>query len=288
MLKTRFQDLCTRTDQQLRRCLGRSTSHERLGEAMRYSVLNGGKRIRPLLVYAANEALGGQPQSVDAAACAVELAHAYSLVHDDLPAIDNDALRRGKPSTHVRYDEATAILVGDALQSLAFQVLAESQHPQRLLQIRILSSAIGAAGMVAGQMADIHASGTSLPAAALEDMHIKKTGALIRASVLMGSAGNQASSADLKALEQYARNLGLAFQVKDDLLDVTGETRRLGKQTGADQHLDKQTYVSLYGIAKAEAILTELHTKAIEQLHMIGPEVDLLSEIADLTVGRDH
>jgi geranylgeranyl diphosphate synthase type II len=231
----------------------------RLYQAMRYSLFNGGKRVRPLLVYAACEALGGDPERADGAACAVELIHAYSLVHDDLPAMDDDDLRRGQPTTHKAFDEACAILAGDGLQTLAFEVLADARrNPQntqlRLSMVSTLARAAGPAGMVGGQAIDLGSVGRQLDQSALEIMHRHKTGALIEASVQLGAlASERADEHALKALHNYARAIGLAFQVQDDILDVESDTATLGKTQGKDQAHDKPTYPALLGLDAAKS-----------------------------------
>ena len=223
----------------LAHCLDDPDGDGKLLEAMRYCCLDGGKRVRGLLVYAAGECLGGKADPLDYSAAAVEMIHAYSLVHDDLPAMDNDDLRRGKPSCHRAFDEATAILAGDALQAAAFRVLADSRsgvsESIRLRQIRCLGNAAGAAGMCGGQAMDLAATGGDTDLSGLKRMHERKTGALIRASVALGALAAGGDAADLDALDQYAEKTGLAFQIADDILDVVGETAQLGKHRGSDQ-----------------------------------------------------
>lgn len=269
----------------------------RLLEAMRYSVFNGGKRIRPILAYAASHALGGSIAQASPAACAVELIHAYSLVHDDLPAMDDDDLRRGKPTCHRAYDEATAILVGDTLQSLAFEVLgnarlcpeSELTDGVRLQLVTALSQASGLTGMAGGQAMDQCATGSVLNQQQLELMHSHKTGALIRASVRMGALCASAVIEDeLKSLDHYARAIGLAFQVHDDILDVIADTQTLGKNQGADIALDKPTYVSLMGLDQARAYADELHHTAISALSGFDHSADFLRQIADYIVRRSY
>jgi geranylgeranyl diphosphate synthase type II len=265
---------------------------ERLYAAMRYSVVNGGKRIRPLLVYAACEALGGRAKHADGAACAVELIHAYSLVHDDLPAMDDDDLRRGLPTTHIAFDHATAILAGDGLQSLAFEVLADAQHnPQdadtRLHMLSCLARAAGPAGMVGGQAIDLGSVGHTLDQAALELMHRHKTGALIEASVQLGAlASGKADSAALAALTRYAQAIGLAFQVQDDILDVESDTATLGKRQGADIARDKPTYPALLGLDAAKAYALELRDQALTALHAFDASAEPLRALAHFIVAR--
>ena len=265
---------------------------QQLYAAMRYSVINGGKRIRPLLVYAACEALEGPLEQADAAACAVELVHAYSLVHDDLPAMDDDDLRRGQPTTHKAFDEACAILAGDALQSLAFEVLSKAQGnapdaQTRLDMLTTLSKAAGPAGMVGGQAIDLAAVGRNLDQSALELMHRHKTGALIEASVLLGAmASSQADADSLKALQSYAAAIGLAFQVQDDILDVESDTATLGKRQGADIAREKPTYPALLGLDSAKAYAQELCEQALSALHLFGSSAAPLRELARYIVQR--
>ncbi|QEY61132.1 (2E,6E)-farnesyl diphosphate synthase [Metapseudomonas lalkuanensis] len=268
------------------------TPLERLYQAMRYSVVNGGKRVRPLLVYAACEALGGDVARADGAACAVELIHAYSLVHDDLPAMDDDDLRRGQPTTHIAFDEATAILAGDGLQALAFEVLADPlRNPQdaetRLAMVASLGHAAGPAGMVGGQAIDLGSVGLKLDQGALEAMHRHKTGALIEASVRLGAlASGQADPASLAALRIYARAIGLAFQVQDDILDVESDTATLGKTQGKDQAHDKPTYPSLLGLDNAKAYALELRDQALRATANLGDTAEPLRALARYIVER--
>ncbi|WP_417311942.1 polyprenyl synthetase family protein [Ectopseudomonas khazarica] len=265
---------------------------ERLYQAMRYSVMNGGKRVRPLLVYAACEALQGDIERADGAACAVELIHAYSLVHDDLPAMDDDDLRRGQPTTHKAFDEATAILAGDGLQSLAFEVLADRRrNPQdpevRLQMLSALGGAAGPSGMVGGQAIDLGSVGQKLDREALETMHRHKTGALIEASVLLGAlSSGKADDLSLKALLQYARAIGLAFQVQDDILDVESDTATLGKTQGKDEAHDKPTYPALLGLDAAKDYALELRDQALHVLRAFGNSAEPLRELARYIVER--
>ncbi|EZH81783.1 geranyl transferase [Ectopseudomonas composti] len=268
------------------------TELERLYQAMRYSVMNGGKRVRPLLVYAACETLEGDLERADGAACAVELIHAYSLVHDDLPAMDDDDLRRGQPTTHKAFDEASAILAGDALQSLAFGVLADRRrNPQdaetRLQMIELLSQAAGPAGMVGGQAIDLGSVGLQLDQQALEVMHRHKTGALIEASVALGAlASGNTDELARKALLQYARAIGLAFQVQDDILDVESDTATLGKTQGKDEAHDKPTYPALLGLDAAKDYALELRDQALHVLRPFGNSAEPLRELARYIVER--
>jgi len=266
----------------------------RIYEAMRYSVMIGGKRVRPLLVYAACEALEGDLAEADGAACAVELIHAYSLVHDDLPAMDDDDLRRGQPTTHKAFDEACAILAGDGLQSLAFEVLSQAAHNPanpvvRLEMLGVLARAAGSAGMVGGQAIDLESVARKLDQSALELMHRHKTGALIEASVVLGAlASGHATEARLTALRQYAQAIGLAFQVQDDILDVESDTATLGKTQGADIARDKPTYPALLGLEQAKTYALALRDQALEALKLFGSAADPLRALACYIVERRH
>lgn len=277
----------------LRRCLpGPDAQQPRLAEAMAYSLGNGGKRIRPILVYAAGAALHREPgEALDSAAIAVECLHAYSLVHDDLPAMDDDDLRRGHPTCHVAFDEATAILAGDALQTLAFEQLARCRAltaEQRVALIADLAAAAGAGGMVLGQAIDLGAVEQELSLPELERMHRHKTGALIRASVTMGARASHASDTQLARLSDYAEAIGLAFQVQDDILDVTADTGTLGKRQGADSARHKPTYVSLLGLDGARTKARELLNDGLDSLGDFDPGADALRELARYIVERDH
>lgn len=264
----------------------------RLHEAMRYAVLGGGKRMRPLLAYAAGEAAGAEIARTDRVAAAVELIHAYSLVHDDLPCMDDDSLRRGKPTVHVQYDEATALLVGDSLQSLAFQVLcdgpalAEDAGTVADL-VRTLALAAGSRGMAGGQAVDLESLGKALSLPELEFMHVHKTGALIRASVVLGARCGRMEGAALEALDRYAKFVGLAFQVVDDVLDATGSTATLGKTAGKDAEHDKPTYVSALGVDGARRLADELLADALGALERIGPRGDRLASLGRYIVARE-
>ena len=268
-------------------------------EAMRYSVLGGGKRVRPLLVYATGEALNIPMEQLDIAATAVELIHAYSLVHDDLPCMDDDALRRGKATTHIKFDEATAVLAGDALQTLAFEKLSEGIqgicNKNQLKMLKILTSASGSSGMVLGQAIDLAAVGSLLTEAQLEIMHKHKTGAIIQASVVMATYcraitqnSEREKSFEIKRnlLVSYADAIGLAFQVRDDILDIQSDTETLGKTQGADIAAGKPTYPSIMGMVAAKEKLYQLHEKAIDALSDFGEEADLLRDIAGFIVKR--
>ena len=262
-----------------------------LHEAMRYAVLGGGKRVRPLLVHAAGEVAGAAPEACDAAACAVEMIHAYSLVHDDMPCMDDDDLRRGRPTVHKAYDEATALLVGDALQTQAFIVLAQVPTlgaEARLKLVAELAMASGSVGMCGGQAIDLQNVGLAMTRDALEGMHRMKTGALLRASVRMGALCGNIDPAGLAALDQYAAAVGLAFQVVDDILDVTADTATLGKTAGKDAANDKPTYVSLLGLDAARELASQLRTDAHEALAGFGARAGRLAELADLIVLRSN
>ncbi len=260
---------------------------------MRYATLNGGKRIRPMLVYAAGAALGVEPEQLDGPACAVELIHAYSLIHDDLPAMDDDDLRRGRPTCHKAFDEATAILAGDALQTLAFKVLCKNEPypfaaPIRLEMIETLANASGSRGMAGGQALDLAAVGQQLDLAQLENMHIHKTGALIHASVKLGClAATTADTDQVRQLEHYANCIGLAFQVQDDILDVEGDTETLGKTQGKDQANGKPTYPSLIGLKGAKELAQSLRQDALDSLVELDERADPLRWLADYIVNRD-
>lgn len=265
-----------------------------LHEAMRYSVLGGGKRVRPLLVYLAGEAVGATVEALDAPAAAVELIHAYSLVHDDLPAMDNDDLRRGRPTNHKVFGEAMAILAGDALQAHALHVIGTATDgalsaAQRLEMINTLALASGSLGMAGGQALDLSSVGKQLTLAQLENMHLHKTGALIRASVRMGAlAGSNVTEVTLARLDDYARCIGLAFQVQDDILDVEGETETIGKPQGSDIARNKPTYPNLLGMEAAKAVAERLHREAIAAIDLLGAQGDNLRAMADYIVRRDR
>ncbi len=266
---------------------------ERLKSAMHYSVLSGGKRVRASLVYASAGVFAGRPSqnlqnNLDLAACAVELIHAYSLIHDDLPSMDNDDLRRGKPTCHIAYDEATAILAGDALQTLAFELLGklDTDAGHQLNLIKTLASASGYAGMVGGQVLDIEAENNAPGLDGLEQIHRLKTGALIGASVRCGALLTQATETELEALDSYAAAIGLAFQVQDDILDVTGKTEELGKQQGADEQLNKATYPGLLGLDGAIAKAQQLHRDALTALEGFGPGAEPLRQLSSFIIER--
>lgn len=287
-----LDDCIVRVNAELSRCIEYSSTSDRLQEAMRYSVLGGGKRIRPALCMAAAKAVGQTGDKALAPACAVELIHAYSLIHDDLPAMDNDELRRGRPTTHIAFDEATAILAGDALQALAFGSLASNisvAEPARLAMVQELARASGHQGMVGGQAIDLESVGKRLSLAELETMHRHKTGALIEASVRMGALTTPTVTEEtLASLSHYAKALGLAFQVQDDLLDIEGYTDVIGKPQGSDIAKAKPTYPALLGVAGAREHLTTLRASALQSLKGFGSEADPLRAMADYVVARDH
>ncbi|HKU86129.1 MAG TPA: farnesyl diphosphate synthase [Casimicrobiaceae bacterium] len=268
---------------------GADSPASRLASAMRYATLGGGKRVRPLLAYAASEVVGADPANVDSRAAAVELIHAYSLIHDDLPCMDDDSLRRGKPTCHVAYDVATALLAGDALQSLAFLVLATSGHarPGNAQACSVLAEAAGHAGMAGGQQLDLDATGEALDVADLTRMHALKTGALILAAVRLGAhCGRPLADEEARALDRYAQAAGLAFQVVDDVLDVEGSAETLGKTAGKDAAHDKATFVTLLGLAEAKRHAQALHAEARAALAPFATAARRLAEIADWIVLR--
>ena len=264
----------------------------RLHEAMRYSVLNGGKRIRPLLVYATGEALGIHTDCLDAPAVAIELIHAFSLVHDDLPAMDNDDLRRGRPTVHRQFDEATAILAADALQPLAFRVLATAEgctQAQRAQLVEIVAQACGSLGMTGGQSIDLSSEGLHLPEAELEHMYSLKTGALIEAAVVSATVLSDSLPAEKRdALLRFSRNIGVAFQIKDDILDVVGETDVIGKRAGSDQRLQKATYPSLFGVDAAGKRCDALLRAGMEELDAFGSAAEPLRWLSQYIVERGN
>jgi len=264
---------------------------QRLHAAMRYAVLGGGKRVRPLLAFAAGETTGADPERVVIAGAAVEMIHAYSLVHDDLPCMDDDVLRRGKPTCHVEYDEATALLVGDALQSLAFQLLVEYRLADdpvvQLEMVKLLAAASGSRGMAGGQAIDLAATGKTLTLPELEFMHIHKTGAIIRAATLLGArCGTPLDKKELERLDHFAKCIGLAFQVVDDVLDIEASTATLGKTAGKDAQHNKPTYVSLLGVAESKKLAGELRADALASLDVFGARAQRLRELADFIVLR--
>lgn len=262
----------------------------RLHQAMRYASLNAGKRVRPLLAFATGDLANSPPERLEIVACAVELIHSYSLVHDDLPCMDDDVLRRGRPTCHVEYDQPTALLVGDSLQSLAFEILARSElgHPERQLEmVRVLAAASGSCGMAGGQAIDLAAVGLSLNQPELELMHALKTGALIRAAITLGAlCGEPLTDEARDALDRFAKRAGLLFQVVDDILDCTANTATLGKTAGKDAAAEKPTYVSLLGLERAREFADDLRRQALEALAIFGEHGQRLTELTNFITHR--
>jgi len=268
------------------------TTPKKLHEAMRYASLDGGKRVRALLTYASAEFCGANTEKADAAAAAVELIHAFSLVHDDMPCMDDDDLRRGKPSTHKKYGDALALLVGDALQSLAFQLISEDlniRSQQKIKILHLLALATGSRGMAGGQAIDIESVGIPLTQVELETMHLHKTGALIRAATLMGAYSAYRQDEDkVKAADHFSKSIGLAFQVVDDILDAEADTKTLGKTAGKDADANKSTYVTILGLEEAKQLAHELYTNAMAALSFYGHEADLLRHLANYITKRSY
>jgi geranylgeranyl pyrophosphate synthase len=290
-LQTAINTYHNRVDEQLRRSLSHNSIEPQLQNAMRYALFNGGKRVRPLLVYLVNQLLQGDIEKADAPACAIECIHSYSLVHDDLPAMDDDKLRRGQPTCHIAFDEATAILAGDALQCFAFELLTETNATAetRLLMISVLAKASGDRGMVAGQAFDLSHVDKPLTLTQLEQMHRHKTGALINAAIELGYHSAKCQDVTTKtALLAYGNAIGLAFQIKDDILDIEGDTQTLGKPQGSDLEQNKPTYPALLGMDGAKAKLDQLHQAALDTLRPFGAQGKLLSELADYIVTRSY
>lgn len=288
-----LQRCATRIEGVMERCLQEPVGlAPQLHQAISYSVFAGGKRLRPVLAYAAAQACGSDIEVADQAACAVEFMHAYSLIHDDLPAMDDDDLRRGKPTCHIVFGEDVAILAGDALQALAFQVLSESDHPeprQRIRMIQILSRASGHQGMVAGQAYDLASEGQERSLEQLEAMHSLKTGALIRASVRLGALSvDGVTDQQLDQLDQYAQQIGLAFQIKDDILDIEADTETLGKPQGADLEKQKATYPALLGLEGAKQKMMECYQRAIGALELFGEDAQYLRLLAQHFIEREY
>ena len=289
----RIDHYVDRADQALDKALpAASEKPERLHEAMRYAVFNGGKRVRPLLVYATGECLGVEPAALDAPATAIELLHAFSLVHDDLPAMDDDDLRRGKPTVHRAFDEATAILAADALQPLAFEVLADLElapHRIRVELVRLLAGACGSIGMTGGQSIDLASEGQQLSQAEVEHMFSLKTGALIHASVVSACLlADSLPEAQFRDLDAFARGIGLAFQIKDDILDIEGETDVIGKPAGSDAELDKASFPGLFGLEAAHARCEELLEANLKRLDSLGVRAEPLRWLARYIVHRGN
>jgi len=292
---TPFEDWMKAVQAHVEEALGAFLPHAettpfKLHEAMRYAVLGGGKRVRPLLVFAAGALSGADERTLERAAAAVEMIHAYSLVHDDMPCMDDDALRRGKPTVHIKYDDATALLVGDALQAQAFLVLSDVSGVPPLRQVamlRLLAHAAGSAGMCGGQAIDLDSVGISLTLEQLEQMHQLKTGALLRACVVLGAlAGGDLSDSQLVALNAYSNAIGLAFQVVDDVLDATADSATLGKTAGKDAAANKPTYVSILGLEPSRILAEKLRRDAHDALAPFGDKAGRLRQLADLIVQR--
>lgn len=284
-----LEQIRIRIDEVLDRTLGSHLGESNLLDAARYSVLRGGKRLRPALVYAAADAVGAPLDSADAAATSVELLHAYSLIHDDLPAMDDDTLRRGHPTTHVAYDEATAILAGDALQALAFSILGQEDtrtDAMRVKQLRLLGEAVGFKGMALGQAIDLESEGKVLSIDQLKIMHTKKTGALITASILMGAVCGNPNKLEWEALKEAGEAIGLAFQIQDDILDQIASTETLGKIRGRDQVLGKSTFPSLLGLTASKKEAYALMKIANTALERVGGDTNILEMLARLSVER--
>lgn len=282
-----------RVETQLERRLSERTGLEpRLQEAMRYSLLNGGKRMRPALVYLAARFCRGSLEQADSAACAIEAIHSYSLVHDDLPAMDDDELRRGKPTCHIAFDEATAILAGDALLTWSFELLSQPDNNGtaqiQLQMVQALARAAGDLGMVDGQAFDLNSVGKQLTLDQLKAMHSAKTGALINVALELGALSAEATDAEMAALRQYGTALGLAFQIKDDLLDIEGDTATLGKPQGSDQARNKPTYPALVGAEQCRAWLIDLQRQAVTALEPFGSRSQALVALAQYVIERDH
>ena len=281
-----------RVDDYLTQHLAQYEPAAHLQSAMAYSLFNGGKRVRPMLTYAAASLFGQLNELTDAGAAAVESIHAYSLIHDDLPAMDDDDLRRGKPTCHIQFDEATAILAGDALQTFAFELLANAKNPNTQTKLQLIQELIyasGRHGMVTGQMIDLANVGKEIDIKELEQMHQHKTGALIRASIRMGAISTGAKNeTDFAALDAYASAIGLAFQVQDDIIDITSDTTTLGKTQFSDEDANKPTYPKLLGLEGAQALALSLHEQAIAAISPFGDAAQPLVELANYIIGRNH
>jgi farnesyl diphosphate synthase/geranylgeranyl diphosphate synthase type II len=281
-----------RVDDYLKQSLGQYEPATHLQSAMSYSLFNGGKRVRPMLTYATASLFGKANYLTDASAAAIESIHAYSLIHDDLPAMDDDDLRRGKPTCHIKYDEATAILAGDALQTFAFELLSDSKHQNTKVQLQLIQELVHASGrhgMVTGQMIDLANVGKNINIDELEQMHQHKTGALIRASIRMGAISTGAKSeTDFAALDAYAAAIGLAFQVQDDIIDITSDTTTLGKTQFSDEEANKPTYPKLLGLEGAQTLAQSLHNQAITAISPFGDAAQPLVELANYIIGRNH
>lgn len=292
-LETYLNERRTTINRAINTLLDENVPHGRLHAAMRHSLGAGGKRLRPVLCMAAAEAVGGEPESAIYPACAIEFIHTYSLIHDDLPAIDNDDLRRGQPACHSAFDEATAIFAGDALHTLAFEILASESVPEnnaraQLRIIQIIAGATGNHGMIEGQMRDMQAQGDALTVGALRELHLLKTGALIKAAVTTGAIRGNGSQQQIAALGQYADNIGLAFQVTDDILNVKGNPELMGKAIGTDERLEKATYPGLLGLAQSEALARELVAESVRAIAIFDKKADPLRSVADYIITRNN
>lgn len=292
--ETTLHDYRYRVDQSLKAAITHATAPASvLREAMLYSTLNSGKRLRPTLVYAVGQALGQQLEQLDHIAAAVECIHSYSLIHDDLPAMDDDSLRRGKPTCHIAFGEAVAILAGDALQTLAFELLASSKKstlpPQQQLKlIQVLASCAGSAGMIGGQSLDLLAEGKNISSSSLEQIHALKTGALIKASILMGAIGAGCEDqSTLHTLKQFAEHIGLAFQLQDDLLDITGSRKKIGKNTQQDLKQHKATYAILFGIEATQSKINALMASATSDLETLNVDTAFLKILCEKLISRE-
>jgi len=282
----------TRVDQYLEQQLSDYAPANQLHNAMRYSLFNGGKRIRPMLAYASAQLIGDINDYTDASAAALESIHAYSLIHDDLPAMDDDDLRRGKPTCHIQFDEATAILAGDALQTFAFELLSAPSLKDSVRQLTLIQELVkssGREGMITGQMIDLSSENKNISLAELELMHQHKTGALIKASVRMGALSTgQVDPQVLSKLDAYANAIGLAFQVQDDIIDLTSDTQTLGKTQFSDAEANKATYPKLLGLEGAKALVLRLHEQALSQISDFGDKSQPLTELANYIIDRNH
>ena len=286
-----FHSYKARVESQLHHCLDQVDAPSKLLDAMKYGVFNGGKRIRPILCYLTTEALNQATELADTTAAAIEFIHCYSLIHDDLPAMDDDDLRRGKPTVHIKFDEATAILAGDALQTLAFEYLAKDPQidaETKIDLIRLIAKASGPQGMVAGQMMDLGAENQLISKSDLEEMHNRKTGDLISCSVMAGALLGQANSEQQKGLRNFGYKLGLAFQVQDDILDEIGDALIMGKQQGADAKQQKNTFITAYGLSAAKQYLNDLHEETVESILPLGIQSEALIKLSQFIIQRNY
>lgn len=292
-LKLYLNTAASRINQALKSLLPDAGPSDRVFDAMRYSLMAGGKRLRPVLCLAAAEAVGGRPELAIPTACAIEMIHTYSLIHDDLPAMDNDQLRRGRPTNHMAFDEATAILAGDALLTAAFEILtfndSDTTDPvTALANIREIAGAAGCKGMIAGQMLDMQAEGNRLTQPQLQKLHALKTGAMIRVSLRCGARHGKADDQQMEKLTSYGEHVGLAFQVTDDILNVVGDSAQMGKATGTDLKREKNTYPALLGLGKSKLMAQELIDKALEEIAVLGQSAEPLRAIARYVLNRNR